>query len=57
MKGRTSLVIAHRLATIRNASQILVLQDGKIKESGTHKDLIAKKGLYSESVAMQTMEI
>ena len=57
MKGRTSLVIAHRLATIRNASQILVLQDGKIKESGTHKDLIAKKGLYAESVAMQTMEI
>ena len=57
MKGRTSLVIAHRLATIRNASQILVLQDGKIKESGTHKELIAKKGLYAESVAMQTMEI
>lgn len=55
MKGRTSLVIAHRLATIRNASQILVLQDGKIKESGTHKELIAKKGLYAESVAMQTM--
>ncbi len=57
MKGRTSLVIAHRLATIRNSSQILVLQDGKIKESGTHKELIAKKGLYAESVAMQTMEI
>ena len=57
MKGRTSLVIAHRLATIRNASQILVLHDGKIKESGSHKELIAKKGLYAESVAMQTMEI
>ena len=57
MKGRTSLVIAHRLATIRNASQILVLQDGKIKESGTHKELIAQKGVYADFVAMQTMEI
>ncbi len=57
MEGRTSLVIAHRLATIRNANQILVLQEGKIKESGTHQELIAQKGVYADFVAMQTMEI
>lgn len=42
MEGRTSLVIAHRLSTIRNADAILVLQDGELIESGTHKELMAK---------------
>jgi ABC-type multidrug transport system fused ATPase/permease subunit len=56
MKGRTSIVIAHRLSTIRNADNILVLQHGDILESGTHQELIEKKGLYADLVALQTME-
>ena len=46
IKGRTSLVIAHRLSTVRNADLILVVHNGKIVEQGTHTDLIAAKGYY-----------
>ena len=46
MEGRTSFVVAHRLSTIRNASQILVMRDGKIIEQGTHEELLAKGGFY-----------
>ncbi len=46
IKGRTSLVIAHRLSTVRNADLILVVRDGKIVEQGTHKELLAAKGPY-----------
>lgn len=46
LEGRTSFVIAHRLSTIRNADKILVIRDGKITESGTHKELINEKGYY-----------
>lgn len=45
-KGRTTYVIAHRLSTIRKADQILVIEDGRIAESGTHDELIGKKGRY-----------
>ena len=48
LKGRTSIVIAHRLSTVRDADQILVLEQGLIVERGTHEQLIAKGGLYSE---------
>ena len=47
MKGRTSFVVAHRLSTIRNASLILVMKDGKIIEQGTHEELLKEGGFYS----------
>jgi ABC-type multidrug transport system fused ATPase/permease subunit len=46
MKGRTTFVIAHRLSTVHRADQILVLDDGKIVERGTHFELLALGGLY-----------
>lgn len=54
MAGRTSLVIAHRLSTVRNATQILVLEKGKLAESGTHYDLMAiENGLYKNLIQLQ----
>ena len=48
MAGRTSFVIAHRLSTIKNADLILVMKNGDIIESGTHKQLLDKNGFYAE---------
>ncbi|MBU1144881.1 MAG: ABC transporter ATP-binding protein/permease [Firmicutes bacterium] len=48
MEGRTSFVIAHRLSTIKNASTILVMDQGQIVEQGTHKELLEKSGVYAE---------
>ena len=56
MKGRTSFVIAHRLSTIRQADVILVVNDGKIVEQGTHEELIAMKGNYYHLYTRQFME-
>ena len=47
-KGKTVIMIAHRLTTVRNADRILVLQEGEIAESGTHGQLLAKQGLYGK---------
>lgn len=51
--GRTRIVIAHRLSTVRNAAQIIVLRHGEVVESGTHADLVKKKGYYYELIQNQ----
>jgi ATP-binding cassette subfamily B protein len=48
LEGRTSLVIAHRLSTVREAHQILVIEDGRVAERGTHADLLVAEGLYAD---------
>ena len=55
-KGRTTFTIAHRLTTIKNADRILVLTENGIEESGTHSELLSKKGLYSELYKLYTEE-
>jgi len=52
-KGRTAVVIAHRLSTVKNADQIIVLDEGKIIEKGTHSELLALKGSYYSLVKNQ----
>lgn len=54
MQGKTTLVIAHRLSTLRNMDRIVVIRNGKIIESGTHKQLLRKKGAYRALWNMQT---
>jgi ATP-binding cassette subfamily B multidrug efflux pump len=56
MVGRTSFIIAHRLSTIRNADRILVLRDGDIVEQGSHDELLARQGFYSELYHSQFLQ-
>ena len=56
LKGRTSVVIAHRLSTIQNADKIIVVDDGRIAEQGTHSELIAKGGIYAKLIEMQSLK-
>ena len=53
LKGRTSFVIAHRLSTVTQADQVLVVQQGQIVEQGTHRELIAQSGVYANLYALQ----
>jgi ATP-binding cassette subfamily B multidrug efflux pump len=55
MKGRTSFVVAHRLSTIRNADQVLVVFDGQIVERGTHPQLLALRGKYYDLYTSNTL--
>ena len=55
MDNKTSIVIAHRLSTVKNAQNIIVLDKGKIIEQGTHDDLISKKGVYNNLITLQSL--
>jgi ATP-binding cassette subfamily B protein len=53
MAGRTTLVIAHRLATVLKADRIVVMDEGRVVEEGSHSELVARGGLYSRLAALQ----
>ena len=56
LKGRTSVVIAHRLSTIHHADKIIVIDEGRIAEQGTHDELIARGGIYAKLIEMQSLK-
>ena len=52
-RGRTTLIVAHRLSTFRNADRLVVLKDGRVEETGNHEELVQKKGYYSRFISVQ----
>jgi ABC-type multidrug transport system fused ATPase/permease subunit len=55
MKSRTTIIIAHRLSTVRDADRIIVLDDGRVAESGTHEQLVELAGLYADMYRRQNL--
>ena len=53
VEGRTSIIIAHRLSTIQRANRILVMHKGKLRESGSHQELLAQRGIYWKLYQLQ----
>jgi ATP-binding cassette subfamily B protein len=56
LKGRTSIIISHRISTVKDADQIVVLHEGKIAERGTHSELVDRNGMYAELYRKQLLE-
>jgi ATP-binding cassette subfamily B protein len=56
MKGRTSIIISHRISTVKDADVIIVLQNGEIVERGTHEELVGLKGIYADLHQKQLLE-
>jgi len=56
MRQRTSIIVSHRISTVREANQIFVLQDGRVAERGTHDALVARNGLYATMYRKQLLE-
>ena len=56
MRARTCLIVSHRVSTVRGADQIVVLDDGRVAEQGTHDALVARGGLYAELARKQQLE-
>ena len=57
MQGRTSFIVAHRLSTIRNADEIIVMKDGSIIEQGSHDELMARGGFYNDLYNSQFVRV
>lgn len=56
MKGRTSIIISHRISTVKDADMIIVLHDGRIAEQGAHDELVSRGGIYAELYNKQLLE-